>query len=348
MTFIYGYIINETVHIMADSAETSINYNSIRKIEGRNSLGEIPYIDDKKVVKEGAQKIYNLKDKLLLTFAGNEKEGVSVVEEINYELDRPSMNYNIGDKLLHYFEGKSFSNHFIIGFYENNKPYLFFYHDKDHYKLANEKQVITSGGEDIPEIRTVLGRGLQQCVTWPDNYTLTALISMAQAQNISHLTLGKGVGGFFNGAYIGRNGIRWADDCFLILYSAKNYDKGEVFFSGRFNRGNAAFIICEAFKRVFINELDNIQFDKLIETWGNKLDNQINNGIAKFYVMISYDTGKVVIISDDFNKRNGLLKFQKEKNNIKLFIHPNLQQEMKTIRHQIIYKEGGCQAYTYF
>ncbi len=348
MTFIYGYIINETVHIIADSAETSINYTFIKKIDGRNSLGEIAYIDDKKIVREGAQKIYNIKDKLLLAFAGKVKVGFSVVEEINYELDRPSNNSSIGDKLLNYFEGKNFNNHFIIGFYENNKPYLFFYHDKDHYKLIDEKQVIISGGTDVPEIRSVLSMALRQCVSWSDNHTLITLISMAQAQNITHLTFRNGVGGFFNGAYIGRKGIHWAGDCFLILYSAKSYDKGELFFSYRFNRDNAVFIVSEVFKKMFTTEFDRLRIKELRASWGTKIDELIFNGVSKFYVMISYDTGKVVIVSDTYNKSSGLLKFQNEGKIIKIFMHPDLEQEMKTIRHQAVHDEGGCQVYVYF
>ncbi|HMB99619.1 MAG TPA: hypothetical protein VKN14_01140, partial [Flavobacteriaceae bacterium] len=152
MTLIIGYIHSDsTVHIVADSAVTLIEKqtNSSSKNERANSFGEIIENSDDQIVTESAQKIYNIQDSIIATFAGQSIEGKQVLEDLKFEL-KTSEKTRITEIISNYFElRKPTLTEYIIGFSENNMPKIYFYKNKGN--LINEKGsyiILGSGSEN--------------------------------------------------------------------------------------------------------------------------------------------------------------------------------------------------------
>jgi hypothetical protein len=73
MTFIAGFIYKDTIGIVADSAETIIFPAPIRNFPEagnyQSSFVENIHIENNTLIYEGAQKLYQLENRIILTFA---------------------------------------------------------------------------------------------------------------------------------------------------------------------------------------------------------------------------------------------------------------------------------------
>jgi hypothetical protein len=68
------------------------------------------------------------------------------------------------------------------------------------------------------------------------------LIAICQSSCTNSFSIKNGVGGFFNGAYVKFNGIRWAEDTVYILYSSNNFEENRLLID-KFNRTNTNVFI---------------------------------------------------------------------------------------------------------
>jgi len=318
MTFICGYIYNESVHIIADSAVTYINQD-VSPISVQNSLGEITIANDGEFVFENAQKIYNLRNRLLVTFAGADKEGFAVIQQLNYELLRTEENC-IEKVLCHFFMTLDNSvNHFIIGFYENDKPHLLYYLGPHKWDISCNNDAFVTGGERAPEIRQSFLEMLFNIDGYVTNSKiLSILITVAISSSVVNRTFNNGIGGFFNGAYIKSSGVYWVDDTFQVLYSSKGINTWPIYFSARFNRDNATFVNDNEYKKYYTSELE-LDKKELIDKWGLKIDEEINNCNPEYFAFICYDTGKLILVSKKFNEERKLISLKKSGLNIYTF-----------------------------
>jgi len=234
MTLIAGYIYSDTIHVVADSAVTILNdimNETQKKNEDFNSFGEVIEFNDGSVITESANKVYSLNNSILITYSGQTEEGKRLLEDLRMEISI-SEKKELTEILSDFFLRRAPRlTQFIIGFIQNNNPTIFSY--------ANEIKIITqngsflllgSGSEDelLTHSFKILFKQLCRSNLSSDNF-LTIILSVLQSCVLNARTFTKGVGGFFNGAYIHTNGIYWAKDTCMILYSSNFFEKSERF-----------------------------------------------------------------------------------------------------------------------
>lgn len=127
MTFICGYVYQSTVSIIADSVETTIG-PAMRvpdDIHPVSTFQERFVEDGEKVVMESAQKIYNLRNKLIIAFSGDVNNGLRVIEELNYLLLKEE---RVVMTVWDYFTAlDTTDNDFLVVFMNQTTPSLYVY-----------------------------------------------------------------------------------------------------------------------------------------------------------------------------------------------------------------------------
>lgn len=322
MTFIAGYIYNDSVHVIADSAETIYRGTLIRIPENLeplySSLGESPHITDEQIVVESALKIYSIENKILITFAGTVIEGVKSVEDIlmHYKSEVKFSNF-----LIKYFQDSHLMNtEYIVAFFEEGIPCLYFKRPNGESKLLKGGKCIVVGGTNVGNISLSIESTLERAFRfgYSSQETLILIITTLQSMTMHlqtiRVTVGGynvGVGGHYNGAIVHCNGIEWAKDTAHIFYSARSWSRGDKWFMFRFNRENSTFIVGDRLKRLFTTELQ-VDRQSIIAKWGDDLVELAMKCITDFVTFISYDRRNVLVISND-NKKTTQLKIQSGK-----------------------------------
>ncbi len=316
MTLIAAYIHKGKAHIIADSAET-MSFSTPFKIKNSprdkdfSSLFELPYFNEKeqKIVMEATNKIYCLNNELILTFSGSVSEGEDITKQIKYSLERdniesiPSLILSILKKL------QPTKSQYIVGGMENDYPFLVYYFDDNNHKILTKLDhlplCIAGYGTQIgfshlieQTIKDIIKNHELTC-----EESLVMVCSICQFFSLKELTLKDGVGGFLNGVLISKDGIEWVSDTTFVQYSAKN-PKGDKYVSHKYNRDNSVFIIAPHFKSCFTNSLETYKMNDLVKKWQDDIVNKSNNIPSIYFVMISYDTATMVIISNKRNKKN--------------------------------------------
>lgn len=302
MTFILGYIHKRAACIIADSAETITN----EAISGKwpvpevleSSLGEIPFLEDGRVVYEAANKIIKFKNEVLITFSGSVSIGEKITRELIYELEKP---FRKSDIILTFFFKKYTDltkNEFIVAFTEDNRPKIVFCYIKSKPLLIeNDGQIVVAGAPS-----NVLLESFQQSLDFSqkENYSCmeTLIFSVSTIQKISQSfsQLESGIGGFFNGAFVKSNRIYWAEDTLHTYFSGVNFFQGDMLTMARVNRNGCVYILCNRFRRVFRDTISLLSEDC---SKGKVLvDKQFKELDFKFFVFISYDTNRIVLINN--------------------------------------------------
>lgn len=309
MTFIAGYIYQGAVHIVADSAET-IGGKNISEVfqqeEHQSTMLESAVINGEQVIVENANKIYNIHDRFLLAFAGSVYEGIETIRVLLETLAAP------GDMRLRIPEFfKTFEplhTQFIIGFIEDQQPYMYCYHNSRQKLLISQNLAICSIGTNkwIPPeaYGSMINKAFQNSHS-QDDLLITA-ISTVQMTTQGLRTLESGVGGHINGAYITPTGIHWAKDTTYILYSSLHLDKPQtIHVIHKYNRDNAVFVRSDLIQRIFITEFAGISWQELNDKWGTELQYLANAAVADYYILLSYETGILFLIN---NKNNNSCK----------------------------------------
>lgn len=318
MTLIVGYIYNDNVNIIADSAVTLLNPPQSDKItnESYNSFGEIIQLNDEKLITESAQKIYVYDNRIVLTYSGNVYEGSQVLEDIKYELSI-FKEKKIFDILNDYFEKrKPISTEYIIAYCENKIPIIYIYKEKGEVLTNNHSFVLLGSGSNEPLLLEPIKIILKQFegTNLNANIVLIALISAIQCFSLNAMTFSKGVGGFFNGVYSNKDGVNWINDTCTILYSSNFFEKGELFIINKFNRDCVTFITSPKIGK-------SLYFPALIWTyynptewkdkWLDKLIELNSNCELDFNSFICYDRRIVTFLNRSKDQYKNYMRFKK-------------------------------------
>lgn len=312
MTFITGYIYNKTVHIVADSAESSPRQNAVDQLlpEGFiTTMGESSLISGEYLVMENANKIYNFNDKMLAAFAGSVGEGVRIIEDLKLGLINTK---NVRQYVLDFFEStEPTRTQFVIGFIEDGEPYMFYYRSTEQCRLTNDNLAICSIGVNywIPyeSMKSMVNTAFERNHA-PDDFLITA-ISFIQTTTQGMQTLEHGVGGHINGGFICPDGVKWAKDTTYLLYSSIHLDKANTInFITKFNRDDTVFVRSNDKQRMFKTEISKLTADELNEKWGHHLRLLANSGKTDYYVLLSYDTGICFLVNNHLNSCKVLVR----------------------------------------
>jgi len=120
MTLIAGYIYRESVHIIADSAQTQIGDLSglEDKEHGYSAFGEKIEVNNDTIVSGSAQKIININDSILVAFSGTVQEGKQIIEDIKIQHSYSSLS--LSDFFSDFFHRiLPTESHYVIGFIED-------------------------------------------------------------------------------------------------------------------------------------------------------------------------------------------------------------------------------------
>lgn len=310
MTLIVGYIHSDSsLHIVVDSAETFLKHKKESNIEQNsyNSFGEIIQLEDDCIVKESAQKIYNLAENILFTFAGEVYEGMQILRDLRYELNS-TKDLKVSEIISNYFDfRKPTLSEYIIGFYENNNPKLYYYQKTGNFLNDENSYIILGSGSEDEDINQPLQSfliSLKEITTTKED-VLVCIISILQCCSINILSFARGVGGFYNGACIYKNEIFWANDTCNILYSSKHFEKGEKFIVNKFNRDNVTLVTSPKInKSTFFSDDEGclLTVQEWQDKWVKILLKLNTDCELDYYVFICFDR-RIVTIANRHNSR---------------------------------------------
>lgn len=352
MTLIAGYIYKNSVHILADSAET-FSIQGIKDITFpeiyKNSFQEVPFVDTQKetLVLESANKIYNIKNQILLTYSGAVNEGEDVVKQIRYNLERQKIR-SVSQLIFSCLTDISpIQTQYIIGGMENNRPFLIVYYNKVERKIMVNNNSLAVGGANVG-LQTSMMSTIINCIT-NDKITPeeSLIMNLAALQSGSmHLqTFNHGVGGFFNGASISKDGIKWAKDTIHLLYSSHDFERGNKHLVYRYNRDNNVHILNDQFYKCFVKGGDGVEICKKVKT---KLKKDIirlaKRNEAEYFVMLSYDTRTIVIVSNKKDK-NKIINFDNKE--FQFGIPNDIMKHMFKYYHPNDFLDGNSPFYSY-
>lgn len=304
MTFIAGFIYKTTICIIADSAETVIFPFPLKEFSKANhpqsSFYESAYIEDNKLIYEGAQKLYQIDNRIVLAFAGNVATGLQAIDEFKLRLLK---GLSIKETIQELFNNHKYSdNHFIVGYFENEKPIIFYYLASDDFHFIEEAPeefdffLCVAGNTKGPH-SSVCFHSLENAAAnnlAPEEATII-LLACLQGVNINERNIVTGIGGYFNGILLEKTGVRWISDTIYFLYSAKDFDKGQKYAIHKFNRDDATFLISLE-KNIFKSEFSSFSRDELIEKWDETLVKIASQMSEKYFICISYDQYNAVIL----------------------------------------------------
>ena len=308
MTFIAGYIYNDAAHIVADSAE-SVEMPGFPDIDlpdqFQGSMFEPAVVRGGDLVIDAAQKIYNLNGLMLLAFAGTVGEGTETIYQILTEYTgKDTMKKFIWD----FFENsKPQDTEYIIAFRDEGISQLYFYRNQDSRGFLTDNLSICCVGINrfVPPDDFIQIIALAAERNHAQQEVLINVISNLQLMTSNLNTIEDGVGGHFNGAYLDSIDIHWAADTVYLLYSGLDFNIKDIKIVAKFNRDNAVFVRSHIRQILFLPDINGFVKDEFNEKWGSALTELANSYEATYYVLISKDTGVILLIN---NLRENLWK----------------------------------------
>lgn len=310
MTFIVGYIYKKSVNLIADSAETVFDFEKCN-IDPDNSdivstFFETPIQEERTLIFESALKIYNVSNRFIFTFAGSVNEGIKALSDLSSRHDSFD---SLSDLFYYYFKSQKFKKtHYIIGYYEDEKPKLFFSYTDNRMKVVEEEIVVIFGGKNIlGDARDFLEDfviyALRNKFTIEE--TLVRNIAILQSAALVNQSIKVGVGGFFNGCTLDKRGVIWAPDTSYILYSAVNFNKGDMFRIKKFNRENGVIVTSETKCKIFYFGDERI-CQEYYERHKSDIELRAKMSITDYFVFLAYDKPTLIVFNNNISKTETL------------------------------------------
>ncbi|MBP6755091.1 MAG: hypothetical protein KA210_03005 [Bacteroidia bacterium] len=310
MTLVIATIFRNSIHIVADSVVTTDIDESNESVVEYTSFGELNTQNDENIVLERVNKIELINDNILFSFAGSEREGIEHYKKISDLLIGKNKS-DVGDIIEKYYSINVFKECEIVLAYIDISPYLFCLNKHEIKLFSDDKSMVVlgSGSEDnnlMSQILATLFNTADRVRTF-DEY-LVLLVSVCQSSCTNSYSIKYGVGGFFNGAYVKYDSIKWADDTVYFLYSSNNFEN-ERFIIEKFNRNNTVYI--NSFKGLnCFHSNYNMNYykseEELLKVWNDELVYLSNDFTFKYLVFISFDYRNVTVLNSekpDFNQK---------------------------------------------
>lgn len=233
MTFILAWKDKRNVFISGDAAVTrkgvSDHYidDIIKRGRLNTAFGESVYLTNETTVQESVLKIHKINNEFILGYAGTGDIAIDVINEL--ERDNELTKINLVSKLkaatiiygsdfqmaIGYFNKKS---SVLLSFNLYGKRKIRYHSQYEPVRLGNLRSddLIQLVSSEIAMLFETIARD-----TTPDKKLVMNCIFM-QGVIIRAGLLEQGVGGFFTGGYVNRNGFFWQKDTGMIKFDLRN------------------------------------------------------------------------------------------------------------------------------
>ncbi|SFT71083.1 hypothetical protein SAMN04489724_1746 [Algoriphagus locisalis] len=255
MTYILGWKNYNSVFLVGDSVVTidypgsysDKTYESNRPL---TSFGEQQIFEKGKTISEKWLKLYDLENKVILAISGTIEEAHEGIKHFKMYLEIQNV-IDILKAVENSFSDKDVK--VLIGYMDENVPRLISYNGKNNSRIIQHDffEVAHSGSIGESFINQTENFFAQiEVKGWSDEQILASIIAVTQSYGVQEEIIRQGVGGFFSGIRINKNGVTWQPDIMFVPFS---YNGEEI------NSNQLAEIFGEA-KRVLIQVRESVLF----------------------------------------------------------------------------------------
>ncbi|MBM6601640.1 hypothetical protein [Priestia megaterium] len=307
--------------MVADTA-VSTKYFGANFSEQITTVGELEEQHKGKFVEEKAIKISNIKDKMVVSYAGNLDHiertleffeenlllNLSVIEILDYAIN--SFSYDDVQFIIGYFDSQEVA-HLI---YFDTRQYI----EKDFIQIGSGSSVETWSNRVKLQIKQIEQRNFL-----PDEI-IAILVSLLQSFSIKDRLMPLGVGGLFWGCIIKKDGIEWSSDTSYYFYTDAPSNVQLVTTMVRDNTGFSLSSFNSTLKIFLARE--HIGNDKeFIHEWYDKASRRLVEAKTKFLVFYSPFYRQVTLIKLNYNLHNNLFRLWRKENSkvTDYFMHIN-------------------------
>jgi hypothetical protein len=220
MTYILGWKNYSSVFLVGDSVitiehpNTDGNRNTFRN---QTTFGEDHIYEEGKTVSERWLKLYDLINRVILAISGDVEQAHEGINTFQICLDS---DWDIEEA----FE-KSFSDRdvgIIAGYMEGDVPRLVSYNsmgtkgflDHPFLKVVHCGSIDSSFEDQTEEFFSQIEEN-----EWSEDQILASIISVAQSFCFQQNIISQGVGGFFSGIRVNKDGVNWQKDLAFIPFA---------------------------------------------------------------------------------------------------------------------------------
>ncbi|AEE52859.1 hypothetical protein [Haliscomenobacter hydrossis] len=231
MTLILAWKDKRNVLVVADTAVTRTNVSdqsvqdALKKGHLTPAFGEQLQISKEKMITEEVLKIHNIKNKLIIGYAGI---GVVATDVINYISEEIDSDFKLCDLCALIKEAvKIYGSTFtmIVGVMAHKTPVLFTFNESNNREFIfyEEYVPVILGNKKNDDVIQFVSHTLVDMFFYgkfqvsPDRKLIMAC-SLFQGILIRAGFLSSGVGGLVTGAFLNRNGFHWQKDVMYIKF----------------------------------------------------------------------------------------------------------------------------------
>lgn len=300
MTYCIGWKYNNTIFLVADSAQTG---NQLPSTE-YSSFGELHQQVNEYVVEEALLKIVPISENCVISFAGDVQLAFDIIKHIKefyatYQHDINEILTSVRKSLWPLPKdkcGKEAYVELIIGIYHNNRPQILKWNTKNpnHVELTEDFCSIgcLTNSYDT-KIKNVLN-GMTQNNKNEDDL-LAGIITTLQVYGMKDLLIKKYAGGNFSGIRITNQGVFWQKDITYVFLNGNN--EKNYFKVTWIARNNNAIVLSTKEKRIYAfgNSVNSSVNDDTITNAIYTCFDVARTGNAKYFVFIATNTYNAAI-----------------------------------------------------
>lgn len=346
MTFIAAWKTEEAIFVAGDSAVTrtgfSLEYlkNRKKKTIWKTNFDEQIVLNENRIVDEFVVKIHNIKNKLIIGYAGRGNQAIDVINLIENQFN-PDMD-NIQEIIEEGANMYGSAFQMAVGYFIGKIPYLLTYNlnSNSEFSINNSWALLGSGrNNEALRLLTVNTMDYLNRATSHNSAEekLLQFCTLVQSLLLRGQFINEGVGGFFTGGYLTPKGFSWQSDTgYITFLLSENHDKDSsspniLFTNPRFiflfHRENKAAILSlkeEVGYQVMdiyfphINSFDlqlygdryKREYEQWITKYGKELKKRIRKFNLKYFVLFTYDIealNKMTFIHNYFGCSNFII-----------------------------------------
>jgi hypothetical protein len=225
MTYILGWKNYNSVFLVGDSVitfEHPKSYGNKNTFREKTTFGEDHIYEEEKTVSETWLKLYDLDQKVILAISGEVKDAYEGVKNFKYYLEN---TIDVEGAFKHAFEGRDVG--IIAGYMVGDFPRLISYnckgkrgfHEHSFLEVAHSGSIDSSFENQTEEFFSQI-----ETKQWNEDQILTSIIAVTQSFCYQGNIIKRGVGGFFSGIRINKDGVNWQSDLAFIPFSYNGKD----------------------------------------------------------------------------------------------------------------------------
>lgn len=296
MTYCLGFKSKTAVFLIADSMTSSGRNQEIEEAFGEyTTFGE--YVkEENKTMQDRRYKVFKFPGNVLVTFAGDVKDALEVLETYRKELEKGLEPITAFESVL--LAGPFSRVEILVGFMEQDMPKLYSYnymgngqfkeeHSSIHLGSGREHQYLSDKSSQFVDFVTNNTFGDGKCLV----YTLAFL----QNFSIKNPLMSFDVGGFFWGGYVHSKGVQRIWNTTYLMYAVTQIDGKKnlrLNYQVSLTRKDDLLLVSSSFlnhERVYLQEINLEEEPNLkdLEKRGNELRDDYWKGNYTFIILLN-------------------------------------------------------------